>query len=217
MKCLSSSPVKSILLAASISLSLVSASAAQGDWVSLYNGKDLEGWTQKNGLAHYDALPEGILGTSVPDSPNSFLCTKKTYGNFELEFEVKVDRELNSGVQIRSESKPDKDNGRVHGYQVEIAVNGFSGGVYDEGRRGKFLNTEGATEEIRKLVKDNTWAKYRIVCQQNRIQVWVNDVQVTDLTDDMTSSGFIGLQVHGVGARTEPLKVMWRNLRVREL
>jgi len=198
---------------------LVSIQALGGEagWVPLFNGKDLDGWEQKNGLAKYEAQDGVIVGTSVPKSPNSFLCTKKDYSDFELEFEVKVDKELNSGVQIRSESKPDYQNGRVHGYQVEIAVGGFSGGIYDEARRGKFLNAQAPTDEIKNLLKENAWNKYRVLCQGKRIQTWVNGVQVTDLTDEMTRSGFIGLQVHGVGDRTEPLKAMFRNLRLREI
>lgn len=198
-------------------LALASASAAEGKWVSLFNGKDLAGWEQKNGLAKYEAKDDCIVGTSAPDSPNSFLCTTKDYGDFELEFEVKVDAALNSGVQIRSHSMSGYQNGRVHGYQVEIAVGGFSGGIYDEARRGKFLNAEQPTDKIKNLLKDNEWAKYRVVCQGDHIQTWVNGVQVTDLRDDMTKSGFIGLQVHGVGKRTEPLRASWRNIRIREL
>lgn len=187
------------------------------EWTPLFNGKNLDGWEQKNGLAKYEVRDGCIVGSSVPDSPNSFLCTKKTYANFELEFEVKVDKELNSGVQIRSESKPDCQNGRVHGYQVEIAVGGFSGGIYDEARRGKFLNTEKQTEEIRGLLKDKEWSKFRILCQGDRIQTWVDGKPVTDLKDDVTKTGFIGLQVHGVGKRVEPLQAQWRNIRLREL
>ncbi len=194
------------------------AFAAENAWVPLFNGKNLDGWEQKNGLAKYKAEDNCIVGMSVPNSPNSFLCTTKNYADFELEFEVKLDAALNSGCQIRSESTPDYQNGRVHGYQVEIAVDGYSGGIYDEARRGKFLNKpEQPTPEIRKLVKDNEWAKYRVSCQGDHIQTWVNGVQVTDLHDSMTKTGFIGLQVHGVGNRTESLFVRWRNLRIRTL
>ena len=153
----------------------------------------------------------------MPNSPNSFFSTKKDYADFELEFEVMVDKDLNSGVQIRSASKPDYQKGRVHGYQVEIVVGGFSGGIYDEARRGKFLNADQPTDAIRALVKENEWNKYRVVCQRDRLQTWVNGVKVTDLQDDMTKTGFIGLQVHGVGQKTEPLQVQWRNLRLKEL
>jgi hypothetical protein len=204
------------LVFASLVISSTTALAADGEWISLFDGKTLAGWVQKNGLAHYDAKDGMIVGTSVPNSPNSFLCTTTNYSDFELVFDVMCDKELNSGVQIRSESSTGYQNRRVHGYQVEIAVDGFSGGIYDEARRAKFLNAQGPTDEIRHLLKENAWNSYRVVCQGNHIQAWVNGVKVTDLTDDMTSTGFIGLQVHGVGPRTEPLHVMWRNLKLRE-
>jgi hypothetical protein len=195
----------------------MASTAGDRGWVALFSGKDLHGWEQINGSARYEAKDGAIVGTSVPNSPNSFLCTKKRYGDFELEFEVKVDKELNSGVQIRSESKPEYQNGRVHGYQVEIAVGGFSGGIYDESRRNKFLNADKPTDEIHALLKENAWNKYRVICQVDHIQTWVNGRKVTDLRDDMTKTGFIGLQVHGVGNRADPLHVEWRNLRLREL
>jgi hypothetical protein len=200
-----------------VALSALPAFGAAGDWVPLFDGKTLAGWEQKNGLAHYDVKDGMIVGTSVPNSANSFLCSKKQYGDFELTFDVKVDKALNSGVQIRSESKPDYQNLRVHGYQVEIAVDGFSGGIYDEARRGKFLNADEPSAEVKKLLKEDAWNTYRIVCQGDHIQTWVNGVAVSDITDSATKSGFIGLQVHGVGDRVEPLHVMWRNLKLREL
>ena len=183
----------------------------------MFDGRTLAGWKQINGFARYEARDGVIVGTSVPDSPNSFLCTTREYGDFELEFEVRVHPELNSGVQIRSHSQPDYQNGRVHGYQVEIAVDGFSGGIYDESRRNKFLNAEPVTPAIRKLLKAGEWNRYRVVCEGTRIRTWVNDTPVTDLRDDLTARGFIGLQVHGVGKREDPLTVEWRGLRLREL
>jgi hypothetical protein len=208
--------VRPICPLVAVAFSLAALASAQ-EWVSLFNGKDLEGWQQINGKAKYEAKDGAIVGTSVPNSANSFLCTTKNYSDFELEFEVMVDKELNSGVQIRSESKPDYQNRRVHGYQVEIAVGGFSGGIYDEARRGKFLNAEQPTAEIQALLKEKAWNKYRVVCQGDHIQTWVNGVKVTDLRDEMTRTGLIGLQVHGVGDRTDPLQVQWRNLRIKEL
>lgn len=211
--------IRTLLLLAllAVALALVPAAAAEGDWGALFNGKNLDGWVQINGLAKYQAKDGAIVGTTAPNSPNSFLCTKKLYGDFELEFDVMVDPRLNSGVQIRSNSTKEYQNGRVHGYQVEIAVGGFSGGIYDEARRGKFLNDKGPTAEIQKLVKADQWNHYRIRCQGDHFEVWVNGVKVTDLRDGMTKRGFIGLQVHGVGKLADPLVVKWKNLRLREL
>lgn len=202
---------------ASAQLPTLSSAAEGAGWALLFDGRTLEGWRQINGSAKFEVRDAAIVGTSVPNSPNSFLCTVREYADFELEFEVMVDSELNSGVQIRSHSRPEYRNGRVHGYQVEIAVGGFSGGIYDEARRARFLNPQPPTPEIRDLLKPGEWNHYRVLCEGPRIRTWVNGTPVTDLEDDMTDRGFIGLQVHGVGDRTEPLTVKWRKLRIREL
>ena len=93
---------------------------SQPNWVNLLNDKKLRNWEQINGKAKY-YLQDGILvGEAVLNSPNSFLATKEKYSNFILEMEFKVDVQLNSGIQIRSECIPGFKYGRVHGYQVEI-------------------------------------------------------------------------------------------------
>ena len=84
---------------------LVGGNSFAGDWVALFDGKSLEGWTQRNGTATYRVEDGAIVGKTNEGSPNSFLCTDKPYGDFELEFEVKVDNRLNSGVQIRSQTR----------------------------------------------------------------------------------------------------------------
>ena len=98
---------------------LAAGTATAGEWTSLFNGKDLTGWSQKNGTATYKVEDGAIVGTTAKNSPNSFLCTEKDYGNFKLEFEVfLVDEDLNSGVQIRSQTKDGTPEGRVNGPQV---------------------------------------------------------------------------------------------------
>lgn len=192
------------------------ADTAKNDqWQELFNGRDLTGWKQINGTAKYEVVDGTIVGTTVEGSPNSFLCTTKNYGDFELEFEVKVDTPLNSGVQIRSNSLPDYQNGRVHGYQVEISTNGEAGFIYDEARRG-WLSTDRSNEAARAAFKDGEWNKYRVVCQGDSIKTWINDVPVADVKDDMTPTGFIGLQVHSYKA-DKPAQVRWRNIRLKEL
>ena len=111
--------------------------AKKETWISLFNGKDLGGWKQLNGKAKYEVKDGVIVGTTVPDQPNSFLATEKNYDDFILELEFRVDPRMNSGIQFRSESKPDYQNGKVFGYQMEIdpSSRAWSGGIYDEGRR----------------------------------------------------------------------------------
>src|SRR6059036_1612997 len=87
---------------------------ADAGWVNLFNGKDLEGWEQHGGKAQYRAEGGEIVGTTVPNTPNSFLCTKKHYGDFILELDFKVDDKLNSGVQVRSEVSPEPTTAEIN-------------------------------------------------------------------------------------------------------
>jgi 3-keto-disaccharide hydrolase len=200
------------------------------DWRPLLDGQSLKGWTQRGGAAKYRVENGEIVGTSVPNTSNSFLCTDKEYGDFILELEFKVHPELNSGVQIRSqyfdepkevehEGKTIKiPAGRVHGYQVEIdpSDRAYSGGIYDEGRRGWLADLKD-NEPARKAFKQNEWNKFRIECRGDSIKTWLNGVKAADLHDSMTPRGFIALQVHGVGKNEGPMEVRWRNLRIQEL
>jgi len=192
------------------------ALAAADDWVDLFDGKTLEGWTQRNGTATYRVEEGCVVGKTNEGSPNSFLCTDKDYGNFELTFEVKVDDELNSGVQIRSKSIELRDSGRVHGPQVEISTDGMAGHVYGESLGTGWISPDPqATDAFRA----GEWNRYRIVAEGNRIRTWINDKPVADIVDDKSGheSGFIGLQVHGIAAGTGPFEVRWKNIRLREI
>ncbi|MBC8217974.1 MAG: DUF1080 domain-containing protein [Planctomycetes bacterium] len=204
------------------------------EWVSLFDGKALNGWSVHSGFAKYHVEDGAIVGTTVKGSPNSFLCTDRQYGDFVLEFEVSLDPRLNSGVQIRSkiakaekafvfsnrEGAPQERKipaDRVYGYQVEIATekSGSSGSIYDEARRAFMLASTKPDPEAGKAFKDGQWNKFRIECKGDRIRTWINDVSCIDLQDGMTSRGVIGLQVHGVGQDAGPYQVRWRNIRMQ--
>ena len=186
-------------------------------WQQLFDGKTLKGWMQLGGKAKYYVEDDAIVGTTVPNTPNSFLCTKKIYQDFILELEFKVDPKLNSGVQIRSNSYPFYRKGRVHGYQVEIdpSERARSCGIYDEARRG-WLNDLKENEPARKAFKQNEWNHYRIEARGDSIKTWINGVPAADLTDTMTRSGFIALQVHGTQIK-EPMEIRWRNIRLEDV
>ncbi|HSJ04845.1 MAG TPA: SMP-30/gluconolactonase/LRE family protein [Verrucomicrobium sp.] len=205
-----------LLPAASLSLLLASTLSA-ADWVPLFDGKTLEGFTQKGGKATYKVEEEAVVGTTAPNTPNSFLCTNKDYGDFVLELEFKVDPRMNSGVQFRSESKPDYKNGQVHGYQFEIdpADRAWSGGIYDEGRRGWLASLE-TNDVARYAFKQNDWNKLRVEAVGERIRTFLNDIPAADLKDGMTPKGFIALQVHGVGKNESEMQVRWRKIRLME-
>jgi hypothetical protein len=213
-----------------VSLVLLTGSLAyaEDEWVDLFNGKDLVDWEIKGGAATYHIEDGAIAGVSAPNTENSFLCTKKHYSDFILEFEALASPTMNSGCQIRSNSLPDYKDGRVHGYQIEMEDENnprkWSGGIYDEARRGWLYPTKEDealaakfSEQGKTVWKDGEWNHYRIEAIGDRIKTWVNGELRADLTDDMTPSGFIALQVHSVGNRTEPLTVRWRNIRIKEV
>lgn len=199
-------------------------------FVPLCNGKDLDGWVQRGGKAKYRVEGDMIVGTSVPNTANSFLCTAKEYGDFILELEFQVSPELNSGVQVRSQCFDEAKKlelggktiqvaaGRVHGYQVEIdpSARAWTGGIYDEGRRGWLADLKD-NEPARKAFQPSAWNKFRIECRGDSIRTFLNGVAAAELKDSVTPRGFIALQVHGVGKRETPLEVRWRNVRIQEL
>jgi hypothetical protein len=174
---------------------------------------------QKNGTASYRVEDGTIVGQTTEGSPNSFLCYEKEYGDFELQFEVKVDDQLNSGVQIRSASKDEYRNGRVHGPQVEIATNKTAGYVYGEALDTGWLSEDRSDSQAKAAFKRGEWNKYRVRAEGKSIKTWVNGVPVADLTDEKSgmSSGLIGLQVHGIQKGTGPYEVRWRNIRIKDL
>ncbi len=185
-------------------------------WVSLFNGKDLSGWAQKNGTATYAVEDQCVVGRTAVGSPNSFMCTTQDYGDFELTFEVKVDNALNSGVQIRSKSLANKDNGRVHGPQVEIESSpGEAGYVYGESTGRGWLSPNQPQHDA---IKNNQWNRYVVRAVGPRIQTWINGRKIEDIYDPASyQSGFIGLQVHGIGKDQGPYEVRWRDIRIHEV
>lgn len=205
-------------LLALVVLSLsISFSQAQGKWVKLFNGQDLSGWKQLNGKALYNVKNGEIVGTTVFKEPNSFLVTEATYGDFILELEFKLDADMNSGIQFRSESKADYKDGRVHGYQMEIdpSSRAWTGGIYDEARRDWLYPLE-YNPEAKKAYKKGDWNKCRIECIGSVIRVWVNGMPTANLVDDVTPTGFIALQVHSVGKPEEAGQtIRWRNIRIQ--
>ncbi len=195
---------------------------AKDKYTPIFDGKTLKGWTQRNGTATYRVENNAIFGKTKEASPHSFLCTDKLYGNFDLKFEVKVDNGLNSGVQIRSQTK-DGPKGRVNGPQVEIEMSGKNGAesgyIYGEAAGGWM--TPADKRKPHKHFKDGEWNAYRVVAKDAHIQVWINGVQISDLVDKEKlkshPKGFIGLQVHGIRKGSGPFEVSWRNLGIIEL
>ncbi len=223
------------------------ASVARGaspatDWVNLFNGTNLDGWEQHSGAAKYFAADGCLVGESVTNTGNSFLCPVKTYGDFEMELDYLVDGGLNSGVQFRSDLFPaahiiNVDGktihlpaDRLHGYQCEIDMDTnrnrmWTAGIYDEMRRdwlfpGKIGGrTNDFTAQGRTVSKPSEWNHLRIRCVGASIKTWLNGEPRADFCDAMTLRGRIGLQVHAVGKDPAKagMKVKFRDIRLREI
>lgn len=225
-------------------LSLLSSVCAVGEdgWNDLFNGKNLDGWVSRGGKATYSVENGCIVGTSTPDTPNTFLCTPRDYRDFILEYEFKVDARLNSGVQVRSQcfSTPISFEwqgrnitvpaGVVHGYQIEIDPESardrwWSGGIYDESARDwLFPGALGGdktefTDQGRRIFNQGGWNRVRVEAIGDSIRTIFNGHPRASIVDSRVGSGFIGLQVHNIlGDRTkEGAQVRWRNLRIREI
>jgi len=195
---------------------LVSTQGMAQEWKSLFNGKDLTGWKQLGGKAVYKVEDGAIVGYTVSNTPNSFLVTEEEYGDFVFETDIFLSDPMNSGIQFRSLSKPDYQNGRVHGYQMEIdpSDRGWSGGIYDEARRD-WLTFPELNPQAKTAFKMGQWNKYRIEAVGNHIRTFINGIPVSYLVDDVTPKGFIALQVHSIYDKMKPgMKIKWKNIRI---
>ena len=219
-----------LLVTFTVSLTRTHAEQPEGDgWVALFDGESIDDWTALSGSATFEVEDGAIVGTTVKGSPNTFLCTPETYGDFELLFEVKVDdNPLNSGVMIRSKTNGNDNEpfgGRLRGPQVEVEAGpGQSGFIYGEASGG-WLSPEPKSDDPEVSTHDHfingEWNQYRVLAEGPRIRTWVNGHLIADLTVQdnyhaQYGEGVIGLQVHGVGNRG-PFTVRWRELYIREI
>jgi hypothetical protein len=220
-----------------LALFITPAIVVAGQSVELFNGKNLAGWTKRGGNGTYAAENGEIVGRSAPNTTNTFLCTDKEFGDFELELDFKIDPKDNvfkSGVQIRSHSRPEKNQERVYGYQVEIDTKKdrpWTGGIYFEGgskdknghwiREGQWLNDLKANEAAQKQRHLGEWNHFKIIAKGHRIQTWLNGVPAADFTEQdekaFSPKGFIALQVHAVGKTTETKEVRFKNIKLTTL
>lgn len=207
------------LLMAFVFCNVANAQNEKG-FVSLFDGKTLNGWKQAVGTAKYSVENGMIVGETVAGSPNSFLITDKEYGDFILEFDVKVeDTTANSGAQFRSHFDPNGNDGKgkVYGYQCEVDPSSrkWSGGIYDEGRRD-WLYPGSLHLEAQNAFKLSDFNHYRIECKGNEMRTWLNNVAVACIVDTLDASGFIGLQVHAISNEKQAGEKIWfKNIRIK--
>jgi len=207
-----------------VAISLCCGSALADDWVTLFDGKSLDGWKSSRDNTQFAITDGVIVGSS--SSQTHFLHTVETYGDFELELEVKLhDTDLNSGVQIRTmltrENAKGQSRESIHGPQVDIGKSpGRSGHIFNQGN-GAWITPKEDWKSHKHMI-NGQWNKVRILAVGPKIQTWINGEPVADFTDGEAyaqyPSGVIALQVHGVKKSPEQARhVSFRNIRVHRI
>ncbi|MFT3750075.1 MAG: DUF1080 domain-containing protein [Agriterribacter sp.] len=187
---------------------LVNTSVSAQKAVSIFNGKDLTGWTAHGTEKWY--VENGLLiCESGPDKAYGYLSTDKTYKNFDLTLEFKQSANGNSGVFFRSSI----DGVKISGWQAEVAPPGSNtGGIYESYGRGWLIKPEAEKD---KYLKFGEWNTYRIRVVGDEVTTWLNGHEMITLKDEKIGKGegFIALQIHDGGG----IKVAWRNIKIKEL
>lgn len=196
------------LIAAAIPAIQPAAAQPADEFVNLI-GDDLSNWI--NPFEWGEAsLEDGVI--SLCGDQKWFLVSDTTYRDFVLEAEVRVPEGGNSGIQFRSHYEPN----RLWGYQAEVdpSDRAWSGGLYDEGRRGWLAPLEGEERaDARAAFRGGEWNAYRIKAQGEHIEIWLNGIKTTDFRDDEDLEGYIALQHHG----EDGFVYEFRNVRVKRL
>ena len=175
---------------------------------SLFNGKNLDGWTVHGTELWYveDSL---LVCESGPDKAYGYLSTDKYYDDFELTLEFKQEANGNSGVFIRSTVEGTK----VSGWQVEVAPPGSdTGGVYESYGRGWLIKPDKSKDSALKM---GEWNEMKIRVVGDKITTWLNGTPMIELEDEKIGNGkgSVALQIHDGGG----IKVRWRNLMLTSL
>jgi len=204
--------IKNIILGAAL-LASFCACTPKTQWISLFNGENLDGWKQVGGTGSFTVVDGAIVGEANDSTASSFLINEGNYSDFILEFEFKFDEGANSGVQFRSAVNSED---RVAGYQFEFdgTERSWTGGIYDQdGRRWIYPMTYNVEAESAYLPGE--WNKGRVEAIGNSIRTFVNGEEMASIWDDASAEGFVALQVHNLCALQKAgAKVAWRNINI---
>lgn len=195
-------------------------------FTSLFNGQDLSGWTTRGGTSHFEAKEDCIVGTCVPGSDSTYLCTDANeYSNFIFTCDLKWEIDGNSGVQFRSSYRTEKDKKDkgierevVFGPQLEMEGfsknRGWSGGIYGQSCGGYFYPLWLKEHHVARESLTKDWNRITVSAQGDVVKTWLNGVPCSHWVDDGTySKGFFALQIH----KGKEGKVLFRNLRVKDI
>lgn len=191
-----------------LAVALISNGTNFSGYKHLFNGKDLTGWTIHGTEKWYVENGE-LVCESGPDKQYGYLSTNKSYKNFMLSLNFKLEANGNSGVFIRSGIQGTK----ISGWQIEVAPSGHhTGGIYESYGRGWLIQPKPEDEKILNATK---WNHMRIQVKGDEVTTWLNDKQIVFLKDEKIGEGdgFIALQIHDGGG----IKVRWKDIKIKQL
>ena len=208
------------------------AIAAGQPFVSLFDGKTLNGWEVCNGFAKYEVVDAAIVGQPRKEAPIASCAHVRSSATSFSNSKRRPIRNLTPasrfvptgmrGAKVKTfDGKTSVDRihpaGRVYGYQVEIAneKSGTSGGIYEEAARG-WLSNISSDPSASKAFKDDQWNRFRVIAKGDSIKTFINGVPCADLVDSTQLTGFIALQVHQYKG-PKPAQVRWRNIRIQDM
>ena len=180
----------------------------QGEYQSLFNGKNLDGW-QNHGSEKWYVEKGELVCESGPKAEYGYLSTVAHYDDFELLVDFKQESNGNSGIFFRSTVEGTK----VSGWQVEVAPpKNHSGGIYESYGRGWLIQPEIEKDGALKM---GEWNTMKIVAIGPKVTTWLNGVEMITITDEKIGEGkgSIALQIHDGGG----IKVKWKNLKIKTL
>lgn len=189
-------------------------------FISLFDGKTLDGWKPKQGTMVFKVRDGAIVGT-CSKGPSTFLCTEKEYTDFIFTCEMKWEVDGNSGVQVRSRIRKTPKMDVVYGPQVEMEDlakkgRGWSGGIYGQACGGWFYPLKSpAHKPLKNIIDREGWNRVTVKVKGNIFKTWINGKPAANWidTENEYPKGFIGLQIHGGKQGT----ILWRNLHIKEL
>ncbi|HLF45378.1 MAG TPA: DUF1080 domain-containing protein [Chitinophagaceae bacterium] len=187
---------------------LFSFSILAQNTVSLFNGKDLSGWTI-HGTEKWYVEKGKLVCESGPEKKYGYLSTHKNYKNFELTLEFKQEANGNSGVFFRSSI----DGVKISGWQCEVApLNMHTGGIYESYGRGWLIQPNPVHE---RYLKTGKWNKLKLRVINDEVTTWLNGHMMVNIIDEKIGdgNGFIALQIHDGGG----IKVKWKNIKIKEM
>ncbi len=176
--------------------------------ISLFNGKNLDGWVIYGTEKWYVENSE-LVCESGPDKQYGYLGTEKNFDDFILTLQFKQENNGNSGVFFRSTV----DGTKVRGWQAEVAPPGFhSGGIYESYGRGWLIKPDSSKDSVVKMGK---WNDMKIKVFGDEVITWINNNEMIKINDSIIGKGVggIALQIHDGGG----IKVRWKNIKIKKL